>query len=125
MTRLVKGHAYGNDFLLVPLDDARGGGVEFADLARAMCDRHQGIGADGLILYEFLDRGATMTLINADGSLSELSGNGLRCLAAHVARSQQLSAGAVITAYTGAGTKTLELLSTEGRRYSFRAALGA
>ena len=51
-----------------------------------MCHRHHGIGADGLILYELRDRGATMTLLNADGSPSELSGNGLRCLAALVAR---------------------------------------
>jgi diaminopimelate epimerase len=123
--RIVKGHAYGNDFLLAPVEDARGNGVEFGDLARAMCDRHHGIGADGLILHELQQRGATMTLINADGSPSELSGNGLRCLAAHVARIQRLAAGAVVTVATGAGTKTLELLSVEGCRYSFRAALGA
>ncbi len=121
MIRLVKGHAYGNDFLLVPLGDVRG---DRAELARAMCDRHHGVGADGLILYELQDRGVTMTLLNADGSPSELSGNGLRCLAAHVAREQQLSTGAVITVDTGAGTKTLELLSAAERRYNFRAALG-
>ena len=58
-----------------------------------MCDRHTGIGADGLILYELRDRGATMRLLNADGSPSELSGNGLRCLAALVAREQKLRPG--------------------------------
>jgi diaminopimelate epimerase len=124
VVRIVKGHAYGNDFLLAPLDDARAEGVAPADLARAMCDRHHGVGADGLILYAVYDRGAAMTLFNADGSVSELSGNGLRCLAAYVARARQLSAGAVISVDTGAGTKMLELLSTEGRRRTFRAALG-
>jgi diaminopimelate epimerase len=125
MVRVVKGHAYGNDFLLVPLDEARLCGVDFTNLARAVCDRHHGIGADGLILYELQPRGATMTLLNADGSQSELSGNGLRCLAAHVARAQDVATGTVVTVDTGAGTKTLELLSIERQRYSFRAALGA
>src|SRR5215212_4449009 len=90
-----------------------------------MCHRHTGIGADGLILYELRDAGATMTLLNADGGPSELSGNGLRCLAALVAREQQLLPGASVAVETGAGRKTLELLSNDGMRYTFRAALGA
>jgi diaminopimelate epimerase len=116
-----KAHAYGNDFLFVRRADA---GTDLSSLARAMCDRHHGIGADGLIAYELQRGGATMELLNADGSASELSGNGLRCLAALVARAQELQAGASITIETGAGTKTLELLAHQGARYSFRAALG-
>jgi len=122
---VVKGHAYGNDFLLSPLDEARHAGSDFAELARAMCHRHHGIGADGLILYDIQPGGAVMMLLNADGSPSELSGNGLRCLAAHVARTQQLPVGKVVSVDTGAGSKCLELLSIDGRRYGFRAALGA
>jgi diaminopimelate epimerase len=120
---VTKAHAYGNDFLLAPLEAARASGARLPDLARAMCHRHQGIGSDGLILYEPRDRGATMTLRNADGSASELSGNGLRCLAALIARTQSLPAGE-ITIDTDAGRKSLELLSTERSRYTFRAALG-
>jgi len=122
---VVKGHAYGNDFLLSPLDEARQAGTDFAALARAMCHRHHGIGADGLILYDLRPGGAVMMLLNADGSPSELSGNGLRCLAAHVVRTQQLPVGHVVSVDTGAGSKCLELLSIDERRYSFRAALGA
>ena len=96
MITVVKGHAYGNDFLFAPIEAARRAGAGLGDLARRMCHRHQGIGADGLILYELLDAGATMTLLNADGSPSELSGNGLRCLAALVARERQLSPGASV-----------------------------
>jgi diaminopimelate epimerase len=119
--RVEKAHAYGNDFLFL----SRGQVTEaLSPLARAMCDRHQGIGADGLIVYELRDGGATMELYNADGSASELSGNGLRCLAALVARAQGLNTGDVVTVDTGAGQKTLELLATRGERYSFRAALG-
>jgi len=125
---VAKAHAYGNDFLFAPLGAAQSAGQSAAGplsgLAASMCDRHRGIGGDGLILYELRDRGATMTLFNADGSASELSGNGLRCLAALVARTQSLALGSVVSVDTGAGPKTLELLARDGERYTFRAALG-
>jgi diaminopimelate epimerase len=118
---VVKAHAYGNDFVCAP---AGGAGSDLPALARAICHRHHGIGADGLLLYTSRHRGASMKLLNADGSRSELSGNGLRCLAALVARSQNLPAGERVTIETDAGTKVLELLAREGQRYTFRAAMG-
>lgn len=120
--RVVKGHAYGNDFLCAPLDEAP---ADTVALARAMCHRHEGIGADGLILYTLRPAGARMRLINADGSQAELSGNGLRCLAALVARAQGLGAGAAIEVETDAGPRPLDLLETDGRRFRFRAGMGA
>jgi len=124
---LVKAHAYGNDFLFVDAATARATTrpENLTDLARRLCDRHQGVGADGLIVFELRPGGAAMRLFNADGSASELSGNGLRCLAALVARAQSLPAGAQVVVDTDAGTKTLELLSREGERYTYRAALGS
>jgi diaminopimelate epimerase len=135
--RVAKAHAYGNDFLCVDVRSARAiedaarfnnlqvrDSGDLSDLARTLCSRHTGIGADGLILFDFRDRGATMRVLNADGSPSELSGNGLRCLAALVASKQQLRVGDVVTVETVAGTKTLELLATNEHRYTFRAALG-
>jgi diaminopimelate epimerase len=65
-----------------------------------------------------------MRLLNADGSWSELSGNGLRCLAALVARTQDLHPGTTVTIDTDAGTKPLHLLAREGERYTFRAGMG-
>ena len=121
MVRIVKAHAYGNDFLLVP---AGAGVADPQALARRMCHRHHGIGADGLILYTTRARAATMTLFNADGSPSELSGNGLRCLAAQVARDAGLRAGATLQIDTRAGRKVLDLLDVQGPSYRFRAALG-
>jgi len=121
--RVLKAHACGNDFLLVP-EGARPAGADDAGLAQMLCDRHRGIGADGLILYELRDRGASMRLFNADGSASELSGNGLRCLAAVVARSQTLKDGSVITVQTDAGSKRLDLLARDGECYTFCAAMG-
>jgi diaminopimelate epimerase len=124
--RVSKAHAYGNDFLFISKSGAARTFVvrEYSDLARSVCHRHEGIGADGLILYELRDRGASMTLFNADGSPSELSGNGLRCLAALVVRAQDLQAGSTVTVETGAGVKTLDLLARDGERYTFRASLG-
>jgi diaminopimelate epimerase len=122
--RLIKAHAYGNDFLFVPAAEATGGlPADVPALSRALCHRHLGAGADGLILYSLGPASATMQLFNADGSASELSGNGLRCLAALVAREQSITDG-VITIATDAGEKRLTLLACDGARYKFRAAMG-
>ena len=80
---LVKAHAYGNDFLLT-LDSSIDKELRRA-WAKLLCDRHSGVGADGIIFYAPTIAGAQMVLLNADGSDSEVSGNGLRCLAALVA----------------------------------------
>ena len=119
---ITKAHAYGNDFLLAPADGASG---DLPALAREMCSRHTGIGADGLVLYTLREPGAaTMRLLNADGSWSELSGNGLRCLAALVVRAHRLRPGMTVTVDSDAGVKTLDLISCDGSRYEFRAAMG-
>ena len=125
---VAKAHAYGNDFLLIPESSVQEAGAAgtraVPELAANLCHRHHGIGADGLILYTLRTGGATMKLWNADGSPSELSGNGLRCLGALVARAQRMAAGSSITVDTGAGVKTLELQARDGERYTFRAAMG-
>jgi diaminopimelate epimerase len=122
--RVAKAHAYGNDFLFVESGAARTAGVQESELARQLCARHTGVGGDGLILCELRDRGATMRLFNADGGASELSGNGLRCLGALIARTQNLRVGDAIAVDTTAGIKTLELQQVQGARFTFRAALG-
>ena len=85
--RLTKHHGLGNDFLV-----ALGATAELATLgpeqARRWCDRRRGIGADGLLLGSVDEPGwdVVMTLLNADGSSAEMSGNGIRCLAQAAAR---------------------------------------
>ena len=120
---LIKAHAFGNDFLLMDERDVPDRNDE-PSLARAVCSRHRGIGADGLLLFT-LDSSrpghGSMRLLNADGSPSEISGNGLRCLAAWIARTAGASE---IVIETDAGQKTLELLNQEDGRYTFRAAMG-
>jgi diaminopimelate epimerase len=80
--RFSKLQATGNDFILV---DARNMEAEWAKLARAVCDRHFGAGADGLILVQDSPvADLKMRLFNSDGSEAEVSGNGLRCFAKYV-----------------------------------------
>src|SRR5438105_3326265 len=121
--RLVKAHSYGNDFLLVEERELVSGG-DAAALARRLCDRRRGIGADGLMAFSESPRGASMRLFNADGSASEISGNGVRCLAAWLARERTLRPGACVTIDTVAGAKRLDLLEEHGARLTFRAAMG-
>jgi diaminopimelate epimerase len=117
---VVKAHAYGNDFLLLPEAQVPAS-ANRAVLARDLCQRHRGLGGDGLITFSADGR---MDLLNADGSYSEVSGNGVRCLGAWLARERGLRAGASIDITTDAGVKRLELLAIEGARYTFRAAMG-
>jgi diaminopimelate epimerase len=121
--RLIKAHAFGNDFLLVDQEAIRGV-TDRAALAREACDRHRGIGADGLILFTRTPDGASMQLLNADGSYSEISGNGVRCLAAAIAMRDRLRPGARVDIETDAGVKRLDLLDDRDRCYTFRAAMG-
>jgi diaminopimelate epimerase len=80
----------GNDFVLVELD--RVGGAPTAEQAMRMCDRHLGIGADGVLIVGSSAGRPTMKVINADGSVPEMCGNGLRCVALHLRRSGWIAA---------------------------------
>lgn len=97
-------HGTGNDFLvMVALGSA---GPADAAVARALCDRHRGVGADGLItLLPGVDGAdCTMELRNADGGLAEMSGNGIRCLA-WVAAREGLVRGDRLVVDTGGGRR--------------------
>ena len=114
-----KAHAYGNDFIYVRADDVPSASP--GDLAREVCDRHTGIGGDGLILYTPTADGASMRLFNADGSRSEVSGNGVRGLAALLLRDGPRDH---LTIDTEGGVKRLEWVARDGERHTFRAAMG-
>ncbi|MGC4081327.1 MAG: diaminopimelate epimerase [Vicinamibacterales bacterium] len=121
MISFVKAHAYGNDFLYVLRPDTEG--IDNAHLARQMCDRHTGIGADGLIFYTPTPGGASMTLVNSDGSRAEVSGNGVRALGALLG--MRVPDGPLqLTIETEGGVKTLTRLERQGNRQLFRAAMG-
>ena len=122
MIHFVKAHAYGNDFLYVRSQDLTPG-MSLDALARELCERRTGIGADGLIVYEPIPGGASMRLLNADGSRSEVSGNGVRGLAALLLRNDDRST-AEIAIHSEGGVKHLVRSGREGSRQTFRADMG-
>jgi diaminopimelate epimerase len=120
---LVKAQAFGNDFLLLH-SRAAAAVQDLARFSRLVCDRHRGVGADGLMILEETPAGADTRLFNADGSPSEVSGNGVRSAAAWLAHTRQLARGGTLVIGTVAGPKRLELLDAEGLRFTFRAEMG-
>ena len=118
-----KAHGAKNDFLLTWEKDAPQDGRD--SLARAICDRHTGVGADGWMLVSPPADAAcdgAIQLYNSDGSVPELSGNGTRCAAAFLFTYGL--AGAVVRIRTGAGVKTLRLLERNGREFQFEMDMG-
>ena len=90
----VKGHGTENDFVLLP--DPEGTLELTAELARALCDRHAGIGADGVIRVARDDAGRfVMDYRNADGSLAEMCGNGARVFARYLVDAGWASPGRI------------------------------
>ena len=107
-TPFVKLHGLGNDFLVI---DARAGGRNVTpDEGRALCDRNRGVGGDG-VLWLGPPEGAGVTqliITNADGSLAEMCGNGIRCVAKYLA-DEGGAQGDVIDIETGAGLLACEV----------------
>lgn len=117
-----KAHGAHNDFLLTWAADAPAG--DRAAMARAICGRHTGVGADGWILMTPADGTAdgAIELYNSDGSAAELSGNGTRCAAAFLIRNG--CRAEVVRIGTGAGLKTLRLLKRDGLVFEFEMEMG-
>ena len=118
--KLTKAHAYGNDFLYMLDADVRG---PLEALARRLCDRHTGVGADGLIVFTPTAGGASMRLFNADGSAAEVSGNGVRGLAAILLHDDP-RADAAVSIDSAGGIKHLVRIEQKGSSHLFRAAMG-
>ncbi len=107
MERFFKYHGLGNDFVIV---DRRGGGGPVApEVGRALCDRRRGIGADGVLSLLSSDRApARMHVTNADGSVAQMCGNGLRCAVKYLADEGGV-AGDELAVETGAGVLACRL----------------
>src|ERR1051326_1815736 len=115
----VKAQACGNEFILV---DSRHIPENLKAFTVAICDRHHGIGADGVeVIYADPQVDARIRLINADGSDAELSGNGTRCVASYLAAER---GGSVIAIRTDAGIKVCTLISHSGQRFEFDMSMG-
>jgi len=120
----VKAHACGNDFLLVearlvPEDAQR-------QVAVRLCARNTGVGADGVEYFEWTgDRSGRIRLVNADGSVAEISGNGTRCVAAWMAQEAGATAGDVFAIETDAGPRNCLVVAVKGTLFRIATGMGA
>jgi len=114
-----KAHGLGNDFILV---DERQCPAEASAWARRLCDRHLGIGGDGVLVYGTETGAVRMRLINADGGDAEMSGNGVRCLAAHAVRNGWAAPRHVV--HTAAGPREVEVQILSPSRFRVATDLG-
>jgi diaminopimelate epimerase len=115
----VKATACGNDFLIIQATAMESG---LHDFTRRICDRRNGVGADG-VEWIMPDDAARLRikLINADGSDAELSGNGTRCVAAWYLSQHDIS---TVRIQTDAGVKVCERIKREETTFEFRTAMG-
>ncbi len=102
--RFVKGHGTENDFVLLPDPDV----PLTAELVRALCDRRAGIGGDGVLRVERRPDGWFMDYRNADGSIAEMCGNGIRVFARHLVDAGLAEPGP-LPVLTRAGVRTVEV----------------
>jgi diaminopimelate epimerase len=117
-----KFHCYGNDFLIVNSEAVASGSVE--EFARALCDPHFGVGADGCVLVEpqsptFFE----LRILNQDGSEAGMSGNGARCAAAYIHRSR-LADRPDLQFRTTSGEKRYRLVEGSAFRWKYTSEMG-
>ncbi|HLH41225.1 MAG TPA: diaminopimelate epimerase [Bryobacteraceae bacterium] len=116
-----KAHGDRNDFLITRREDIPAD-ADCAALSIAICDRHTGVGADGWILVSrSAEADAAIELYNSDGSRSELSGNGTRCVALYLLDQRPAETLRILT---GAGLKSLRFLEKRDRRHIFEMNMG-
>ena len=120
----VKASACGNDFLIIDAAEADGlhAPADMVAFTRRICDRHNGIGADGVEwLFPALDADIHARLLNADGSEAEISGNGTRSVAAYLCSEHPRDH---VNIRTGAGIKRCTLTSHSETEFEFEIAMG-
>jgi diaminopimelate epimerase len=129
-----KAHACGNDFLIVREDAAQSAG-SLAALARRLCSRTTGVGADGIEFFSWTSdfspnqsgpgaRSGRIHLHNADGSAAEISGNGTRCVAAWMADALDAQPGDSLTIETDAGPRVCQINARTGQTVDVTTGMG-
>ncbi|SFR05594.1 diaminopimelate epimerase [Desulfoscipio geothermicus] len=122
--RFTKVHGLGNDFILVDAAVEKELPEDPAGLAVQVCDRHFGIGADGLVLIKPGDKAdIAMRIINSDGSEAEMCGNAIRCVARY-AYERGLVNKTVLQVETAAGIMVPELVMENGKVKAVRVDMG-
>ena len=123
--RFSKLHGCGNDYLVIEADDC--GERILPDLARTICDRHFGVGADGIAVVQCRDNSPkdyNVRIFNPDGSEAKVSGNGTRCVAGYLYHSKQQK-GDLLRLHTLSGIKTFKLIETSPSGFVFETDMGA
>jgi diaminopimelate epimerase len=123
--KFTKIHSLGNDFLIV--EEGKLKGIEDkSSLALQICERHTGVGADGLLFISIKDKDKGLVnfrVFNADGTEAELSGNGLRCAAAYLYHHKKIESSRIIF-QTTAGTRECKLIKRNGHLYHIQIEMG-
>jgi diaminopimelate epimerase len=123
--KFTKAHSLGNDFLIVDPEES-GAIPDIAGLARRLCDRHTGVGADGLISVSVIDKAKGLVIfriLNADGSEPEISGNGIRSAAAYLFARRKIDAAKIVFR-TNSGERECERLEVQGHQSRIRIEMG-
>lgn len=123
----IKMHGTGNDFVVVRAEDIPDG-KDPAAISRTVSHRRFGVGSDGLLIIGPGRDGADLEMIfhNPDGSLAEMCGNGLRCVAKYAADKKLVNGRTAFTFLTGSGVKPVEVtVGAEGKVYAVECDMGA
>ncbi|MBN2244464.1 MAG: diaminopimelate epimerase [Candidatus Aminicenantes bacterium] len=123
--KFTKIHSLGNDFLII--DEAESEKIiEPSAMARRVCERHTGVGADGLLIINIIDKEngfVNFRIFNADGTEPEISGNGLRCAAAYLYFQEKIKSSK-ITFRTTVGNRGCEFIEQKENQFTFKVEMG-
>jgi diaminopimelate epimerase len=123
--KFAKFHSLGNDFLIV--EEGKLKGIDDKPvLARQICERHTGVGADGLLIIRVKDKSKGLVnfrVFNADGTEAELSGNGLRCAAAYLYHHKKVDS-VRLDFHTTAGMRESKLIKADENLYYIQIEMG-
>lgn len=123
--KFTKVHSLGNDFLIIDLPKKERL-PKVNDLAQTLCDRHTGVGADGLLLISVQNKTkgtVNFRIFNADGTEAEVSGNGLRCAAAFLHYHKKIESPSIVF-FTTAGERECDLINREKNSFLLKIDMG-
>jgi diaminopimelate epimerase len=123
--KFTKIHSLGNDFLII--DESETPIIkEKEPLARLMCKRHTGVGADGLLVISIKNKSKGLVdfrIFNADGTEPEVSGNGLRCAASYLYYQKKIESNHILFSTT-AGKRECELIEQNNHSFKLKIEMG-
>ena len=123
--KFFKVHSLGNDFLITEESETKGL-ADISSLAGRICDRHTGVGADGLLLISVKDKAkghVKFRIFNADGTEAEISGNGLRCAAACLYHQKKIDSPQILF-LTTAGHRECKLIEVKKNFFLLKVEMG-